>query len=161
MTLSPKPLAYDKPIDPTEMPQISACTEMTTEDTNVPTQDDKYPWLDPDDKQRHIIDAETLTMKLNLADCALDEKGKEDFLAKTDNFHDVFSLRDEIGTCPFIEVHLKLKDKTPFLYNHVLCEYHRSERCIPYSMTSIFMSKLTILWVTYISLPSNGYGYEC
>ena len=23
-------------------------------------------------------------------------------------------LRDEIGTCPFIEVHLKLKDKTPF-----------------------------------------------
>ena len=27
---------------------------------------------------------------------------------------DVFSLRDEIGTCLFIEVHLKLKDKTPF-----------------------------------------------
>ena len=23
-------------------------------------------------------------------------------------------LRDEIGTCPFIEVHLKLKDGTPF-----------------------------------------------
>ena len=53
-------------------------------------------------------------MKLNLTDCALDDKGKEEFLAKTDNFHDVFSLRDEIGTCPFIEVHLKLKDKTPF-----------------------------------------------
>ena len=48
-------------------------------------------------------------MKLNLADCALDDKGKEEFLAKTDNFHDVFSPRDEIGTCPFIEVHLKLK----------------------------------------------------
>ena len=43
-TLSPKP------IDPAEMPCISTCTEMTTEDTNVPTQDDKYPWLDPDDK---------------------------------------------------------------------------------------------------------------
>ena len=35
-------------------------------------------------------------------------------MAKTDNFCDVFSLRDEIGTCPFIEVHLKLKDGTPF-----------------------------------------------
>ena len=35
-------------------------------------------------------------------------------MAKTDNIHDVFSLRDEIGTCPFIEVHLKLKDETPF-----------------------------------------------
>ena len=49
-TLSPKPLAYDKPIDPTEMPCISTCAEITTEDTNIPTQDDKYPWLDPDDK---------------------------------------------------------------------------------------------------------------
>ena len=36
----------------------------------------------------------------------LDEKEKE--------FTDIFSLRDEIGTCPFIEVHLKLKDETPF-----------------------------------------------
>ena len=50
VTRSPKPIAYDKPIDPAEMPHISTCTEMTTEDTNVPTQDDKYPWLDPDDK---------------------------------------------------------------------------------------------------------------
>ena len=41
VTLSPKPIAYDKPIDP---------AEITTEDTNVPTQNDKYPWLDPDDK---------------------------------------------------------------------------------------------------------------
>ena len=49
-TPSPKPIAYDKPIDPLEMPHISTCTEMTTEDTNIPTQDDKYPWLDPDDK---------------------------------------------------------------------------------------------------------------
>ena len=50
VTLSPKPLAYDKPIEPTEMPHISTCTEMITEDMNVPTQNDKYPWLDPDDK---------------------------------------------------------------------------------------------------------------
>ena len=50
VTLSPKLIAYDKPIDPAEMPRISTCTEMTTEDMNVPTQDDKYPWLDPDDK---------------------------------------------------------------------------------------------------------------
>ena len=49
-TLSPKTIAYDKPIDPAEMPRISTCTKMTTEDTNVPTQDDKYLWLDPDDK---------------------------------------------------------------------------------------------------------------
>ena len=37
VTLSPKLIAYDKPIDPAEMPHISTCTEMTTEDmtTNI------------------------------------------------------------------------------------------------------------------------------
>ena len=60
VTLSPKPIAYDKPIDPAEMPHISTCTEMATEDMNVPTQDDKYPWLDPDDKGWYMIDAEIL-----------------------------------------------------------------------------------------------------
>ena len=50
VTLSPKPLVYDEPIDPKEMPCISTFTEIITEDMNVPTQDDKYPWLDPDDK---------------------------------------------------------------------------------------------------------------
>ena len=113
-TLSPKPLAYDKPIDPSEMPRISTCTDTITDDTNVPTKDDKYPWLDPDNKRRHMTDAEILRHKLNLEDSLLDDKGKEEFLTKTDDFHDVFSLRDEIGTCPFIEVHLKLKDETPF-----------------------------------------------
>ena len=53
-------------------------------------------------------------MKLNLKDLILNEKEKEEFLTKVEQFTDVFSLRDEIGTCPFIEVHLKLKDKTPF-----------------------------------------------
>ena len=49
-TISPKPLAYDTPIDPTEMLHILTSTEIITEDTNIPTQDDQYPCLDPDDK---------------------------------------------------------------------------------------------------------------
>ena len=57
---------------------------------------------------------EILQMKLNLKDSILDGKGKEEFLEKVGQFTDVFRLRDEIGTCPFIEVHLKLKDETPF-----------------------------------------------
>ena len=52
-------------------------------------------------------------MELNLTECSLDDKQKEELLTKLDNFHEVFSLRDEIGTCPLIEVHLKLKDETP------------------------------------------------
>ena len=66
-----------------------------------------------------MTDAEILRLKLNLDDSLLDEKDKEEFWTKTDDFHDVFSLRDEIGMCPFIEVHLKLKDETPFF----VCPY--------------------------------------
>ena len=61
-----------------------------------------------------MTDAEILRLKLNVDDSLPDDKGKEEFLTKIDDFHDVFSLRDEIGTCPCIEVHLKLKDETPF-----------------------------------------------
>ena len=42
-------------------------------------------------------------MKLNLEDSVLDKKGKKEFLEKVEQFTDVFSLRNEIGTCPFIE----------------------------------------------------------
>ena len=112
-TLSPSPLAYEKPIHSAEMPFITTCIELPADDTNKSTSDDKYPWLDPDDIRRNMTDKEILQMKLNLKDSVLDKKGKE-FLEKVEQFTDVFSLRDEIGTCSFIEVHLKLKDETSF-----------------------------------------------
>ena len=62
-------------------------------------------------------------MKLNLKDSILNEKEKKEFLTKVEQFTDVFSLRDEIGTCPFIEVHLKLKDE-----NTILCKTLSNER---------------------------------
>ena len=113
-TLSPTPLAYDKPIHPTEMPHITTCTELSVDNTNKPASDDKYPWLESDDIRRNMTDSEILQMKLNLKDSVLDEKGKEEFLKNVEQFTDIFSLRDEIGTCSFIEVHIKLKDETPF-----------------------------------------------
>ena len=113
-TLRPSSLAYEKPIHPTEMPHITTCTEMSANDTNKSTPDDKYPWLDSDDIRQNMTDKEILRMKLNLKDSILDENGTEQFLDKVEQFTDLFSLRDEIGTCPFIEVHLKLKDETPF-----------------------------------------------
>ena len=90
--------------------QYILCT--TREETGKRTlQDDKYPWLELDDIRRNMTDTEILQMKLNLTDSVLDEKGTEEFLTNIEQFTDIFSLRDEIGTCPFIEVHLKLKTK--------------------------------------------------
>ena len=85
-TLSPTPLAYEKPIHPTEMPCITTCTELSVDDTNKPTSDDKYPWLESDDIRRNMTDSEILRMKLNLKDSVLDEKGKEEFLANVEQF---------------------------------------------------------------------------
>ena len=99
-TLSPTPLAYEKPIHPTEMPRITTCTDLSADDTNKPTPDDKYPWLESDDIRRNMTDSEILRMKLNLKDSILDEKGKEEFLTNVEHFTNIFSLRDEIGTCP-------------------------------------------------------------
>ena len=59
-------------------------------------------------------------MKLNLNDPVLDKKGKEEFLTNIEQFTDIFSLRDEIGTCPFIEVHLR--------QNAILCKTIPNER---------------------------------
>ena len=113
-TLSPTPLAYEKPIHPTEMPCVTTCTEIPVDDTNKPTSDDKYPWLESNDIRRNMTNSKILRMKLNLKDSVLDKKEKEEFLINVEQFNDIFSLRDEIGTCPVIEVHLKLKDETPF-----------------------------------------------
>ena len=57
-------------------------------------------------------------MKLNLADYPLDEKCKEDFWPRLTTFMMYLVLGMK---CPLIEVHLKLKDETPFLYDHILC----------------------------------------
>ena len=89
-TLSPSPLAYEKLIHPTEMPHITTCTELPADDTNKSSSDDKYPWLDPDDIRTNMTDKEILQMKLNLKDSVLDEKGKEEFLEKVEQFTDVF-----------------------------------------------------------------------
>ena len=57
-TLSPSPLAYEKPIHPTKMPCITTHTELPIDDTNKSTPNDKYPWLDPDDSKRNMTDKE-------------------------------------------------------------------------------------------------------
>ena len=35
-------------------------------------------------------------------------------------YKQAFSLRDEIGTCPNIEVEINVKDKSPFVLDHTM-----------------------------------------
>ena len=59
-TLSPMPLAYEKPIHPTELTCITTCTELPVDNTNKSTSGDKYPWLEPDDIRRNMTDTKIL-----------------------------------------------------------------------------------------------------
>ena len=59
-TLSPSPLAYEKPIHPAKMTYITTHTKIPIDDTNKSTPDDKYPWLDPDDPRRNMTDNKIL-----------------------------------------------------------------------------------------------------
>ena len=75
---------------------------------------DKYPWLDTNDPRRNMTDLEIIKLKVNLSESQLDAPKKELLYQELLKYREAFSLRDEIGSCPFFEVSLKLKDDTPF-----------------------------------------------
>ena len=65
--------------------------------------EDKYPWLYPDDDQRHMTDREILEKYINLDKSCLNEEEKIKVMNMLFDYKEAFSLRDEIGTCPNIE----------------------------------------------------------
>ena len=88
--------------------------DRTNNDTNMTTQDDPYPWLEPDDPRRSLTDQQIIERYVNLADADLTAKEKRTLLKVIMKYKNAFSLRDEIGTCPNMEVELELKDTKPF-----------------------------------------------
>ena len=78
------------------------------------SQTDKYPWLDPDDERRHMTDKEILDKYINLNNSCLDKEEKTKIMDMLYKYREAFSLRDEMGTCPNIEVEIDVKDKSPF-----------------------------------------------
>ena len=75
--------------------------------------EEKYPWLDDDDDERkYRTDKEILDKYINLKDSCLDEQEK--VMKMLYDYKDVFSLRDEISTCPNIEVNIEVMDSLPF-----------------------------------------------
>ena len=65
---------------------------------------DKYPWLDTEDKRRNMTDREILEKYIELEMSCLNKKEKVEVMDLLYKYKEAFSLRDEIGTCPNIEV---------------------------------------------------------
>ena len=57
---------------------------------------------------------------INLDNTCLMGKEKEEIMDMLYKYKEAFSLRDEIGTCPNIEVGIDVTDKSPFLLDHIM-----------------------------------------
>ena len=79
----------------------------------------KCPWLDDTDERKYMTDREILEKYINLDNTCLTEKEKEEIMDMLYKYKEVFSLRDEIGTFPNIEVGIDVTDKCPFLLDHI------------------------------------------
>ena len=75
---------------------------------------DKYPWLDPEDERKSMTDRDILEKYINLEMSCLNKEEKVEVMDMLFKYKEVFSLRDEIGTCPNIEVEIEVTDKSPF-----------------------------------------------
>ena len=72
-----------------------------------------YPWLDPSDERKYMTDKEILDNYIDFEKSCLMEKGKKEVMEMC-KYKDAYSLRDEIGTCPNIEVEIDVMDKSPY-----------------------------------------------
>ena len=75
---------------------------------------DKYPWLDDSDERKYMTDGEILEKYINLDNLCFKESEKAQVRDMIYKYREVFSLRDEIGTCPNIEIDIDVTDKMPF-----------------------------------------------
>ena len=75
---------------------------------------EKYPWLDDMNERKYMMDKEILDKYIDLKESCLDEIEREQVIAKMYDYKDVFSLRDEIETCPNIEVNIEVTDNSQF-----------------------------------------------
>ena len=75
---------------------------------------ERYPWLDDSDERKYMSDREILVKYIDLENSCLTKWEKKQVRNLIYEYKDAFSLRDEIGTCPNIEVEIDIKDKSPF-----------------------------------------------
>ena len=87
---------------------------------------EKYQWLDPSDE---MTDREILEKYIDLEKSCLTEKEKKELMDMLYKYKEAFSLRNEIGTCPNIEVEIDVMDKSPFFIRPYLVK-EEDNNCI-------------------------------
>ena len=75
---------------------------------------ENYPWLDPKDDRKYMTDMEILEKYIDLEKSCLTEMERKEVMDMLYEYKGAFSLRDEIGTCPNIEIEIDITDISPF-----------------------------------------------
>ena len=75
---------------------------------------DEYPWLNDSDERKYMTDKEIVDKHIDLDSSCLTESEKLQVRDMIYEYRETFSLRDEIGTCPNIEIDIDVMDKPPF-----------------------------------------------
>ena len=70
----------------------------------------KYPWLEDSDERKEMTDREILDKYIDLDKSCLTESEKKVVRDKMYKYKDAFSLRDEIGNYPNIEIDIDVTD---------------------------------------------------
>ena len=83
-------------------------------DREQTTSIDKYSWLDQEDERRNMTDREILEKYIDLGTSCLNKEEKLKLMDMLNKYKEAFSFRDEIGTCPNIEVEIEVSDKSTF-----------------------------------------------
>ena len=76
--------------------------------------EEKHPQLDLNYERRHMTDREILEKYVNLEQSCLTSKAMKKVINMLYEYSKAFSFRDDIGTCPNIEVEIDVTDKSPF-----------------------------------------------
>ena len=74
----------------------------------------KYPWLHDSGERKYMTDREILDKYIDLESSCLTRWEKQKLKNLIYEYKHVFSLRDEIGTCPNIKVEIDITDSSPF-----------------------------------------------
>ena len=74
---------------------------------------DPYPWLDEDDPQRNMTDEEILYKYIDLSESHLTSREKEEVMDLVVTYKKAFSLSDEIGKSPHINMNIEINDPSP------------------------------------------------
>ena len=112
-TLEPTKLANEDPVLQAET-KINMSRTPKEHTVGMENGEDPYPWLDSDDPRRKMTDGEILCLKVPLDKSILTAAEKERLIKLMLENTAAFSIRDEIGTRPYFEVKLKLRDDKPF-----------------------------------------------